>query len=152
MTVDRFSPSITVNLQPRTKSLRLITRALTLGLAAVFAIASAACLLETALACGHDESQVAHHHPADADHGNHHGKDSPNCCTSLQSIVLPALQSNFTPDQHKGDSVVTTTVIPPSVTIPVAAGLVYDHGPPGESPPAFLLVYSVSPRSPPLSA
>jgi hypothetical protein len=141
-----------VRLLLKTKTLRIARRVLALGLAVAFGLASSACIAESALASVHLGSKTEHRHHSEAEHGHPHGDDSPDCCASLKSVVPSAPHANLLPDQHAGDSVVVVAEIPLSVNVAITAGFVYDHGPPGESPPPFLLVCSVTPRSPPVSA
>jgi hypothetical protein len=141
-----------VRLLLKTNTLRIARQALALGLAVAFGLASSACIAESALASVHLGSKTARHHHSEAEHGHPHGDHSPDCCASLKSVVPSAPHANLLPDQHAGHSVVVVAEIPLPVNVAMTAGFVYDHGPPVESLSAFLLVRSVSPRSPPASA
>jgi hypothetical protein len=128
-----------------------VLRSAALAVVVVFAGATFKCAAEEALASGHQhEAQTANHHGhSDADHGDQHDNDSGNCCSSLKTPVPSSQQ--FVPKLNASSAsflVLAALLTDPPVVAPAGTSTL-DHGPPGGSPPVFLSVSSLSPRSPP---
>ncbi len=102
---------------------------------------------------GPDAQTAGHRAHSDADHGHQHEDGACDCCAMLKTFVVPpAQQAPHAPDFGPASHMMLVAVLAdPSVVVP-PANLIFEHGPPGQSLPVFLLVCSVSPRAPPVSA
>jgi hypothetical protein len=97
--------------------------------------------------CAAGEALASRHH-----HGHHHDRDAGNCCSSLKSLVPAGQQIVLNPNRTSWSAFTVIALLPVSSAITSTTGVILDHGPPGLSPPEFLLVGSRSPRSPPVLA
>lgn len=119
--------------------------------ALLFLAANFACAAEQMFEGHHEDGTPASHHTGDAD-SHHDDSGKSDCCASLKSVV-PATQTTVHLLQPGLSlQVVVAILSTDAVAVAPRAGLTYDHGPPGASPPEFLLVSSLSPRSPPALA
>lgn len=119
--------------------------------ALLFFAATFACAAEQMLEHGHAQAVPASHHTSDAD-SHHDDGGKADCCASLKSIVPFTQPIVHIPAAGWEFQVVVVILATDSAVIAPRAGLTYDHGPPGASLPEFLLVSSLSPRSPPVLA
>lgn len=131
-----------------------VLRLAALALVVMFAGATFNCAAGEALESGHEHGAppANHHGHSDADHGDQHDSDSGNCCSSLKSPVPSLQQPILKPNHTAWSALAIIALLPVSSAVMPAAGALFDHGPPGVSPPEFLLVSSLSPRSPPVLA
>jgi hypothetical protein len=119
--------------------------------AVLFFAANFACAAEQMLERDHEQAVPACDHRGDTD-SHHDDGGQADCCTSLKSVVpctqttvqMPAAGWTF-------QWAVAVLAADSDVIVP-RSRVTYDHGPPGLSPPEFLLVSSLSPRSPPVLA
>lgn len=125
-----------------------VLRIMSATVALLFFAANFACAAEQILERSHEQAVPASHHTGDAD-SHHDDGGKADCCASLKSIV-PSTQTTVQMPAAGWALQVAVAILAmdSAVTVP-RAGLTYDHGPPGISPPEFLLVSSLSPRSPP---
>ena len=135
------------------KPLRLPMRASAAMVALLFTLATFKCALDEALELpnGHEHGQpsASHQSHPDSDSDHHRDTDSPDCCSSLKSVVPTVSKVELKPLQVATFLIAVVAELPLSTAIPSPTGSICDHGPPGLSPPEFLLVSSFSPRSPP---
>ena len=130
---------------------RNVLRIMSATIALLFFAANFACAAEQMLERGHEQTEPASHHTGDAD-SHHDDCGKADCCASLKSIVPSTQTTVQIPAAGWAFQVVVAILAADSaVTVP-RAGLTYDHGPPGITLPEFLLVSSLSPRSPPCLA
>lgn len=131
---------------------RPVISVLSLLLVPLFAYANFLCVAGEASDCDSQdvsEAQTTHHQESPTHQHNDCSHDSCFCLTmntvgTQQTIVKPAPILSF----HSFDFALTQV----QSAIPMIAAMTFEHGPPGTSPPAFLSVSPVSPRSPPYLA
>ena len=128
-----------------------VLRIMSATIALLFFAANFACAAEQMLERGHEQAEPASHHTGDAD-SHHDDCGKADCCASLKSIVPSTQTTVQIPAAGWAFQVVVAIRTIDSAVIAPRAGLTYDHGPPGITPPEFLLVSSLSPRSPPCLA
>lgn len=148
---------------------RLFARVVALVMALGFAYASVKCVANGALHSADHHAQASpiassdsHHDHDDAPQGSHHGDsdteqpghdhgDAASCCSSMTGIMPAAQQTPTHPNPLSWLVTFVWALTADSALVVSQVDSVYDHGPPGITPPDFLSVSSLSPRAPPLS-
>lgn len=142
-----------INPHPVTGRARLCVRLAALASMVMFVAATFTCTAGAALESGHEhdhDSAPGHHHgQSDTDHGDQHDGDSGNCCATLKSPVPSAPQQAFKPHQASWSVLTVIALLPVSSALTPPTGVLFDHGPPGQSPPEFLFIGSRFSRGPP---
>lgn len=138
-------------LSTKMKPLRLPVRASAAVVALLFTLATFKCALGEALELlnDHEQPSASHQSHSDSDSDHHRDTDSSDCCSSLKSVVPTVSKVELKPLQVATFLIAVVAELPFLTAIPSPTGSVRDYGPPGLSPPEFLLVSSFSPRSPP---
>lgn len=136
---------------------RLGAQVITMLTATALLYASMVCLAGAALGLGHDHDdhgQVAEHHPhgpPDPASQNHHNGGAPDCCSSHLSTVPspdPVIHKPHTEAQPH----LILAVLMAVPTIAPSRSVLWEHGPPGESPPLLFAIIPQAPRAPPVAA
>ena len=130
---------------------RNVLRIMSATAALLFFAANFACIAEQMLERGHEQAVPASHHTGEAG-SHHHDGGKADCCASLKTIVPSTQTTVQMPAADWAFQVVLGILATDSAVIVPRTGLTHDHGPPGISPPEFLLVSSLAPRSPPILA
>jgi hypothetical protein len=128
---------------------RNVLRMMSSTVALLFFAANFACAAEQILEGDHNQAVPASHHHGDADSHHDDGGEA-DCCTSLKSDVPSTQPAVHIPASGWAFQLVVAIFATDSSVVAPHAGLTCDHGPPGTSRPEFLLVSSLSPRSPPV--
>jgi hypothetical protein len=135
------------------KPLRLSVRMSVALVVFAFTLATFKCALGNALEGPneheHGQASASHQSQPGSDSDHHGDTDSPDCCSSLKSVAPTVSRVELKPLQVTTFLIPVVAEWPLSTVIPSPTGSIHDHGPPGLSPPEFLLVSSFSPRSPP---
>ncbi len=137
----------------------MLTALLSLFIVSLFAYANLLCVAGGAAfdVCAHRDAdsdcadvETTHHNEAPAHPSKDCSKDLCFCITMNTASTQPTItQPNHTSSRRVVDF---ATLYFPDVMPALTEATAYEHAPPGLSPPEFLLISSLSPRSPPVLA